>query len=380
MTAIPATPLKQTPLYDLHLAAGARIVEFGGWSMPVQYKGIVAEHQAVRSGVGIFDVSHMGKFTLIGEGVLEALQQLVPSNLARLQAGQAQYTVLLNPEAGIIDDVIFYRHADMENSAGKSEHWSVIVNASTTTKDKTWIVNHLNHLGGDRASIQFFDYSNEQMLLAIQGPQALTTLQPLIAEELSQIKRFGHRQAHVLGTPSFVARTGYTGEDGCEIMTDLATGRLLWQKLLDLGVVPCGLGCRDTLRLEAGMHLYGQDMNDATTPLEADLGWVVHLAEKGDFIGRSPLEQQKASGIQRKLVALEMEGRNIARHDYPICYDGEKVGIVTSGTMSPTLGKAIALGYVPTTLAKLGQSLQVQIRNQEYPARVVKRTFYKPAN
>jgi aminomethyltransferase len=202
-------------------------------------------------------------------------------------------------------------------------------------------------------------------------------LTSLITEDLSQLQRFGHQQAHVLGTPSFIARTGYTGEDGCEIMTDIDTGRLLWQKLMDLGVVPCGLGCRDTLRLEAGMHLYGQDMNDSISPLEADLGWIVHFAEKGEFIGRSHLEAQKTSGIQRKLVALEMEGRNIARHDYAIRDAGETIGVITSGTMSPTLGKAIALGYVPIAQAKLGRSLQVQIRNQDYPDRVVKRPFYK---
>ena len=172
-----------------------------------------------------------------------------------------------------------------------------------------------------------------------------------------------------------MARTGYTGEDGCEIMTDIETGTALWQKLLDLGVVPCGLGCRDTLRLEAGMHLYGQDMNDTTTPLETDLNWIVHLKEKGDFIGRSVLEEQKTNGVTRKLVGLELAGRNIARHDYPIRYEGETVGIVTSGTMSPTLGKAIAFGYVPSHLAKNGQVVQVQIRDKEFPAKVTKRSF-----
>jgi len=312
------TTLKRTPLYDLHVAAGARLVEFGGWEMPVQYKGLVAEHNAVRSQVGMFDVSHMGKFAIAGEGVLEALNKLVPSNLGRLKVGQALYTVLLNEQAGIVDDVIFYRH----EPEGDRENWSVIVNASTTDKDKAWLQQHL----GDR----LIDNSASQILIAVQGKTAIATLQELVTTDLLKLPRlrFGHTRTDILGTSSFIARTGYTGEDGCEIMTDLETGKALWQKLLDLDVVPCGLGCRDTLRLEAGMHLY-----------------------------------------------VELEGRNIARHDYPIRYEGETVGLVTSGTMSPTLGKAIAFGYVPSELAKMGQILQVQIRDKEFPAKVIKRNF-----
>ncbi len=354
--------LKRTPLYDLHLAMGARLVEFGGWEMPVQYQGIVAEHQAVRSHVGMFDVSHMGKFSFEGGDILASLQKLVPSNLARLQPGQAQYTVLLNHEGGIIDDVIFYFHSD--------GRWSVIVNAATTTKDKIWIESNI----ADR----LVDSSEQKLLIAVQGKAAIAALQPFTSTNLDEMKRFGHIETEILGKSSFVARTGYTGEDGCEVMVDIEPGRELWQKLSDAGVVPCGLGCRDTLRLEAGMHLYGQDMDDTTTPLEADLGWLVHLKEKEDFIGRSQLETQKASGLPRRMVALEMEGRNIARHNYPILHEGETVGIITSGTMSPTLGKAIALGYVPPHLASIGKALQVKIRDRAFPAQVVKRPFYKP--
>jgi aminomethyltransferase len=365
MTNSPKQTLKRTPLYDLHVAAGARLVEFGGWEMPVQYKGLVAEHNAVRSQVGMFDVSHMGKFAIAGIGVLDTLNKLVPSNLGRLKVGQALYTVLLNEQAGIIDDVIFYRH----EPDGDRENWSVIVNASTTEKDKTWLQEHL----GDR----LIDNSDSQTLIAVQGKTAIAVLQDLVASDLLKLPRlrFGHTYTEVLGVPSFVARTGYTGEDGCEIMTDIETGQALWQKLLDLGVAPCGLGCRDTLRLEAGMHLYGQDMNDTITPLEADLAWIVHLKEKGDFIGRSVLEDQKQHGVPHKLIGLELEGRNIARHDYPIRYEGETVGLVTSGTMSPTLGKAIAFGYVPPELAKMGQILQVSIRDKDFPAKVTKRNF-----
>jgi aminomethyltransferase len=337
-------------LYDLHVSSGARLVEFGGWEMPVQYQGIIAEHKAVRSQVGMFDVSHMGKFAISGEGVLETLNKLVPSNLGRVKVGQALYTVLLNEQGGIIDDVIFYHH----EPEGDRENWSVIVNASTTEKDKAWLQQHL----GDR----LVDNSASQTLIAVQGKTAIATLQELVGADLMKLPRlrFGHTYTEVLGVRSFVARTGYTGEDGCEIMTDIETGKALWQKLLDLGVVPCGLGCRDTLRLEAGMHLYGQDMDDSTTPWEADINWIIHL---------------KQNGVPRKLVGLELEGRNIARHDYPIRFEGETVGIVTSGTMSPTLGKAIAFGYVPHHLAKIGQIVQVQIRDKEFPAKVVKRNF-----
>ncbi len=354
--------LKHTPLYDLHLTMGARLVEFGGWEMPVQYQGIVAEHQAVRSHVGMFDVSHMGKFSFQGSDILTSLQKLVPSNLARLRPGEAQYTMLLNHEGGIIDDVIFYFH--------EGNRWSVIVNAATTSKDKTWLEANIDG--------QLIDSSEQKLLIAVQGKEAIAALQQFASANLDEMKRFCHIETKILGKSCFVARTGYTGEDGCEVMVDIEPGRELWQNLSDAGVVPCGLGCRDTLRLEAGMHLYGQDMDDATTPLEADLGWLVHLKEKEDFMGRSQLEAQKTAGLPRRLVALEMEGRNIARHDYPILHEAETVGIVTSGTMSPTLGKAIALGYVPPHLASIGQSLLVKIRDRVFPAQVVKRPFYKP--
>ncbi|AFY70421.1 Aminomethyltransferase [Thalassoporum mexicanum PCC 7367] len=363
------TNLNRTPLYDLHLAAGARMVEFGGWEMPVQYSGIIAEHQAVRSQTGVFDVSHMGKFEFRGDRILETLQKLVPSNLARLVPGRAQYTVLLNESGGIIDDVIFYCHSLTLGN----EHWSVIVNASTTEKDKTWILKQLTN-----SSVELIDNSPTQILLAIQGATAEQSLQSLAEADLSKLKRFRHLSTEILGQKVFIARTGYTGEDGFEVLIDIETGKQLWQELLAAGVVPCGLGCRDTLRLEAGLHLYGQDMNDETTPLEADLSWLMHMNQKGDFIGRSRLEAQLKEGLPRKLVAIEMEGRNIARHDYPILINGKTVGIITSGTMSPTLGKAIALGYVPTEFTKVGQKIQVQIRNKQAEGKLVDRPFYKP--
>lgn len=365
----PLTPLRRTPLFDLSAALNARMTEFSGWEMPVQYSGITAEHQAVRSSAGMFDISHMGKFRLCGENVLDQIQTLVPSDLSRLQAGQAQYTVLLNDTAGIIDDLIFYYQGV---DADQRQQWMVIVNAATTDKDKAWMLDHL-----DTRHLDFEDLSLTQALIAVQGPRAIAHLQALVQDDLSAVKAFGHVQTTILGQPAFVARTGYTGEDGFEVMVDPATGQALWSALLESGVVPCGLGCRDTLRLEAAMALYGQDIDDTTTPLEAGLGWLVHLPTKGDFMGRAPLEAQKLNGASRKLVGLQMQGRAISRHDYPILADGVVVGSVTSGTQSPTLGQAIALAYLPAALAQVGQTVDIEIRGKLYPAIVVKRPFYK---
>jgi aminomethyltransferase len=368
-----SSQLARTPLYDLSLELKGRMVPFSGWEMAVQYSGISAEHQAVRSQVGMFDISHMGKFSLRGKQLREKIQPLVPSDLSRLQPGQAQYTVLLNAKGCILDDIIFYYQ---ELDATTSEERAVIiVNCATRITDKAWIEAHLELSG-----VSLTDISLDKVLIAIQGPHAVNYLQPLVADNLTPIKAFGHLETNLLGQPSFIARTGYTGEDGFEIMVDIEVGKELWQKLLTAGVVPCGLGARDTLRLEAAMALYGQDIDDNTTPLEAGLGWVVHLDTKGDFIGREVLEQQKASGVSKRLVGLEMEDRHIARHGYSVIFESEKVGEITSGTLSPTLNKAIALAYVPTKLAKIGQHLEVEIRGKNYPARVVKKPFYRSAN
>lgn len=319
----------------------------------------------------MFDISHMGKFYLRGKSVLADLQRLVPSDLSGLQPGEAQYTVLLNETAGIVDDLIIYYQGTTDT--GEQQVFT-IVNAGTSAKDKTWFLTYLNP---DRVTLT--DVSADRVLLAVQGPEALHRLQPLIAADLTGLKRFGHLETTVLGQPAFVARTGYTGEDGVEMMVDPTVGQQLWQQLMTAGITPCGLGARDTLRLEAAMALYGQDIDEATTPLEAGLGWLVHLDRVPDFIGRSVLAAQKQDGVTRRLVGLQLEGRNIARHDYPILYQGTTVGKVTSGTLSPTLGYPIAMAYVPAPLAKLGQVLEVYIRGKTYPATVVKRPFYKSA-
>jgi aminomethyltransferase len=367
-----ASSLARTPLYQLAVELKARLTSFGGWEMPVQFAGISREHEAVRNAAGMFDISHMGKFTLVGENPISQLQALVPSDLSRLKLGQAQYTVLLNPQGGIIDDIIVYYQG--EDGSG-NQQVAIIVNAATTGKDKAWLLQHF-----DLKALEFQDLSADKVLLAVQGPKAIDYLQPLVEADLHPIKAFGHLQAPILGKTAFLARTGYTGEDGFEVMVDPKVGIELWQRLYEAGVIPCGLGARDTLRLEAAMALYGQDIDDSTTPLEAGLGWLVHLDTKGDFIGRAVLEQQKATGLPRRLVGLRMPGRNIARHGYQVLSLGKVVGEVTSGTISPTLGYPIALAYVPSALATVGQQLEVEIRGNAYPTSVVKRPFYRSKN
>ena len=341
---------------------------FSGWEMPVQFGGIRQEHDAVRAAAGAFDISHMGKFVLVGPDVIEQLQHLVPSDLSRLKSGKAQYTVLLNEQGGIIDDLIVYHQGAVDNQ----QQITLIVNAGTTDKDKAWLQARLSE------TIAFTDLSRSHALIAVQGPKATEQLQRLCPEEnISSLPRYSHLTGKLLGHPAFFARTGYTGEDGFEVMIPLAAAAEVWQKLMSIGVVPCGLGARDTLRLEASMALYGQDVDDLTTPLEAGLGWLVHWDKTENFIGRSVLEQQKERGVERKLVGLVLEGRNIARHDYPLLNKGVPVGVVTSGTFSPTLGHPVALGYLPPALAKVGQTVEVAIRDKTFPATVVKRPFYK---
>lgn len=364
--------LCRTPLYDLSAALNARFTAFSGWEMPVQYSGIKAEHQAVREQAGMFDISHMGKFLLRGHNLLPHLQTLVPSDLGRLQPGMAQYTVLLTPQGGILDDLILYPQGTAPDG---EERVIIIVNAATTDKDKTWMLAHLPETG-----VSLEDLSRDRALIAVQGPQAVAHLQRFTLEDLDTVPRFGHVNGTVLDQPAFLARTGYTGEDGFEVMVSPEVGQVLWQALHDQGVTPCGLGARDTLRLEAAMALYGQDITEDTTPLEAGLKWVVHLEGAGEFIGRSALETQLRQGIPRRLVGLRMGDRAIARPDYPVLHQGQVVGTVTSGTLSPTLGYPIALAYVPTPLAKVGQSLMVTIRGQNHPAQVVKKPFYKRKN
>ncbi|MEB3125993.1 MAG: glycine cleavage system aminomethyltransferase GcvT [Synechococcales bacterium] len=366
--------LDQTPLYHEIITLNPRMTNFAGWEMPLQFTGISQEHQQVRSKAGMFDISHMGKFLFQGVGVMEALQFLVPSDLSRLQPGQSQYTVLLNPEGGIIDDLIIYYLGQTITDLGLGERVIVIVNASTRRTDWEWFAKQFEHRS---SPITTQDLTHDQVLLAVQGPDAVDYLQTFTKEDLGSIPRFGHLEGMVMGQSAFLARTGYTGEDGFEVMAPPDLGVKLWRSLHKAGVYPCGLGARDTLRLEAAMALYGQDMDGVTTPIEAGLRWLVHLDRKADFIGRSALAAQILHGEPRRLVGLVMEGRTIARHGYGVFHHGEKIGEVTSGTWSPTLEKAIALAYVPPTLANPGQKLHVNIRGKDYGGTVVKKPFYQ---
>lgn len=352
---------------------------FGGWEMPVQYQGITAEHQAVRERSGMFDISHMGKFLLEGMDLIGQLQPLVPSDLSVLKPGQAKYTVFLNESGGILDDLIVYYHGQTNTGA---QAITLIVNAATASQDLEWLRQHINL---DTLTLE--DVTPERVLIAVQGPEAIALLQTLTVVDLKQVSRYGHITGTILDKPAWFARTGYTGEDGFEIMVDATLGSLLWETLLAKGVQPCGLGARDTLRLEAAMALYGQDIDSTTSPLEAGLQWLVSW-EKPDFIGRKALMTQKKQGVSRQLVGLQMDGRHIARHGYPVKalstlsetpseVSANSTGEVTSGSISPTLGYPIALAYVPTALSQIGQHLWVEIRGKDYPAQVVKRPFYR---
>jgi aminomethyltransferase len=355
------------------------LVPFAGWEMAVQFGGLVQEHQAVRQHVGVFDISHMGVLTLQGDGVKDALQALLPTDLFRIGPGEACYSVLLNEAGGIRDDLIVYDRgrrpwlqAPGDASSNETDELVLVINAACAEADTAWIRSQLEPQG-----FRISDRKGDGVLLALQGPEAAARLEALCGESLAGLPRFGHRDLSIAGQTVFTGRTGYTGEDGFELLLSRQAGLALWQRLLAAGVTPCGLGARDTLRLEAAMHLYGNDMDASTTPLEASLGWLVHLEMPADFIGRGALEAQTAAGVQKRLVGLKLQGRAIARHGYPVLLNGEPVGEITSGTWSPSLGEAIALAYVPAAAAKVGSELAVEIRGKAEPAVVVKRPFYR---
>ena len=370
--------LLRTPLHGATEAAGGRLVPFAGWEMAVQFAGLVQEHQAVRQHCGLFDISHMGVLSLRGEGVKEALQGLVPSDLFRIGPGEACYTVLLQANGGIRDDLIVYDLG--RDPEGLGDLVLLVINAACAEADTAWLRQRLEPQG-----ITIEDRKGDGVLLALQGPEAAARLEALCGVSLEGVPRFGHRQLRLEGeaagaahgTSVFAARTGYTGEDGFELLLSAPAGLALWQQLLAEGVTPCGLGARDTLRLEAAMPLYGQDLDPGTSPLEAGLGWLVHLEMPAAFEGREALEAQTAAGVSRRLVGLKLEGRAIARHGYPVLHEGAVVGTISSGSWSPTLQQAIALAYVPTALATPGTALAVEIRGRSEPATVVRRPFYR---
>tara|TARA_Y100001968_G_scaffold283103_1_gene281515 strand:- start:107 stop:1231 length:1125 start_codon:yes stop_codon:yes gene_type:complete len=369
--------LLQTPLYKECQALGGRMVPFANWEMPVSFSGLIEEHNSVRQNVGMFDISHMGVLQLKGKNLKSALQNLVPSDLFRIGAGEACYTVFLKENGGIQDDLIIYDQGTLES---KEESIIVVINAARKESDIQWLNSNLRN---DKITIS--EFMPEGALIAIQGPQSIDALEHILKEPISNLPRFGHRiipsTSHLnLINPEesiFVARTGYTGEEGFEFLSSPETARSIWKKLIHYGVTPCGLGARDTLRLEACMHLYGNDIDLNTTPFEAGLGWLVHLEMPNNFIGRKALEKQVKKGTSKKLVGIKIQDKGIARKGYSVLHNQETVGIVTSGTWSPTLKEPIALAYVPSEIAKVNTQIEVEIRGKIHPAIIVKRPFYK---
>jgi aminomethyltransferase len=360
--------LLATPLADRHKALGARIVEFAGWLMPLQYKGILEEHRAVRARAGLFDLSHMGELFVEGQEAAAGLAAALTTDPASLAVGRAHYSMICFPEGGVLDDLIVYRLAN--------DRFLVVANASNAGAVSDALAERLSSF---RAVLD--DRSLATALVAIQGPLSVDLLRPLTDVHLDELRYYAIAEGHVAGIPALVARTGYTGEDGFEMFVDVSAAGKLWDALIVAGktgdVVPVGLGARDTLRLEAGMPLYGNELGPDTTPMEAGLGRVVAFDKAGDFVGREALEKARADGPRKKLVGLAIRGRGIARHGYEVLSGDRRIGAVTSGTLSPTLGEPIAMAYVTPPEAEPGTIVDVNIRDQRVPAQVVPLPFYR---
>jgi aminomethyltransferase len=365
-------PLKKTPLNARHRASGGRMVPFGGWDMPVEYAGIVGEHLAVRERAGLFDVSHMGEIEIAGKDALAAVQRISCNDASKLEVGQAQYSGLMTAQGTFVDDLLVYRFA--------SSHFLLVVNAGNIEKDYAYIAREVKP-AGDAIAV---DASSRYALLAIQGPKALDVLQQLTGVNLGEIRYYWFAHGEVAGVRGTISRTGYTGEDGFEVFVPPQAADRVWQAILEAGrpfdVIPCGLGARDTLRLEAGMRLYGNDIDETTTPIEADLNWIVGW-KKEDFLGAAVLRQQRANGTDRKIVGFELQERGIARHGYSAYVAGETSpsGAVTSGTQTPFLKKSIGMAYLPAAQSKAGTEFDVDIRGRRTRAAVVPMPFYKRA-
>jgi len=358
--------LKKTALYEAHVALDGKLVPFAGFEMPVQYpSGIIAEHKAVRTHAGLFDVCHMGEFVLRGPQALELIQKITVNDASNLEVWQAQYSAMCLESGGIIDDLLVYRGPD---------HYMLVVNASNKGKDLAWVRDH-----APAFDVEVTDESEDTALLAIQGPRAAEIVQGLTNTELEGIGYYHFALGSVAGVDGVISRTGYTGEDGFELYVPVEAGMKLWDALMEAGegvsLTPTGLGCRDSLRLEMGYALYGNDLDDLHTPLESGLGWITKL-NKGDFIGRDVLVRQKEAGVTRRLVGLTLKERGFPRHGYPITAQDKDVGEVTSGVVSPSLGIGVAMGYVPTELSKPGTEVGIRIRNRVIPALVKRPPFY----
>jgi len=357
----------QTPFHEFHIAAGAKMVDFAGYRLPIQYRGITAEHLAVRKSIGLFDLTHMGEFRVSGHDAESFLQKTTTNNVSKLDVGAIQYTCMTNEEGGIIDDLLLYR---------LESEFLMVVNGACLKKDFDWLS---AHLFGDTI---LTDLSRETALLAIQGPGSQALMSELTDFNLENMKYYSFVRDKVCGEHILFSRTGYTGEDGFELYIDNSLAEAIWNEITSVGkkhgLELVGLGARDSLRLEMKMMLYGSDMDETVTPIEAGLGWIVDL--NTDFIGKEAVAKMKADKPSRKLVCLELEGRAFPRHGYDILVDGKQSGQVTSGTFSPSLEKPIALGYVPRSHAKLGSVVEVEIRGKRFPAKVVKPPFYKNAS
>jgi aminomethyltransferase len=369
----PAVELNRTPLNEAHRRLGGRMVEFGGWDMPVQYPaGTVNEHVRTRTHAGLFDVSHMGEMDVRGPDAIAFVNRLTSNDVSTLVNGQAHYTALTTPQGTVIDDLLVYRLAE--------DHLLLVVNAGTTGKDWEWIK---SHQAGENVELR--NASAEYCQLALQGPDAISILQQLTETDLVEIKYYHFTRGKVDGIDAIISRTGYTGEDGFEVYAAPEKAEQLWNKILDAGnygtgegVMPCGLAARNTLRLEAGMALYGHEIDENTTLLEANLGWITKL-NKGDFIGREALAKQKAEGIKRKLIGFEVTDRGIARDEQDILVKGECVGRATSGSPAPFLKKNIGMGYVPKELSAVGTAIEIDVRGRMVGAQIVPLPFYKRA-
>jgi len=359
--------MKRTRLFACHQTWGAKFIEFFGWEMPLEYTGIIPEHLAVRTKAGLFDVSHMGEIKVSGRQALDFLQYLTPNNAARVTPCKAQYSALTTPQGTFVDDLIVYC---LDESV-----YLLVVNAANTEKDHQWLLDHSR-----RFDVRIEDMSDAYTQLALQGPLALSILQPLTGIKLEEMPNFGVEKGTVAGEEAMVSRTGYTGEDGFEIYTLSTQPEVVWKALMEqgspLGLIPVGLGARDTLRLEARLMLYGNDIDETTTVLEAGLGWLVKF-KKGDFMGREALLKQKEEGIKKKLVGFELVERGIARPHYPVYVDGRQVSEVRSGSYSPFLRKSIGLAYLPADMTEVGRDIEIGMRGKRVKARLVPTPFYK---
>jgi len=360
--------MKNTALSHIHEALGAKMVPFAGYNMPVQYEGINIEHQTVREGVGVFDVSHMGEFLVEGENALALIQKVTSNDASKLEIGDAQYSCFPNDKGGIVDDLICYKI--------KEDSYLLVVNASNIEKDWNWINKYNVEIGAELR-----DISDNYSLLAIQGPKAIEAMQSLTSIDLAEIPFYKFKIADFAGAEhAIISATGYTGSGGFEIYVKNDQAEQVWKQVFEAGaaygIKPIGLAARDTLRLEMGYCLYGNDINDTTSPIEAGLGWITKFTK--DFVNADNIKAQKENGITRKLVAFEMTEKGIPRQDYPIVdAEGNEIGIVTSGTMSPSLGKGIGMGYVPKAISKSGNEIFIQVRKKQIPAMIIKLPFYK---